>query len=562
MDLKRIIILIPIAILAYLMVMQWNKDYHQPNDSQQNSTVAQQQANKAASTGNGPQVPGSDNQSSANGDATQGSLDNASNGSGASSLIDVNTNVLQLHINPEGGDIVYAALPKQTKSLDSKAPFVLLDNSKSLDYIARSGIQLGGKSDQLHFSADQTDYTLSPDQKQLVVNLHTSVNGIQVTKRFTLTRGSYAVRVDYLLNNQSNAPINAQFVGELARDQSPDPTESHGMGAHSYLGAAFSTPDSRYQKVSFDDIRDHDFHNMTANGGWVSIIQQYFVSAWVPNAKQSNLYYGRVDNASRTVAGFAGPQQQIAAGSTGTLGATLYVGPKYRDQLLATAPNLQLTIDYGWLWFLSTPLFWLLSKIHSLIGNWGWSIILLTCVVKLILLPLSAKGYKSMAKMRKMGPEIQRIRETYGDDRQKVSQEMMKFYQKEKINPIGGCLPMVIQMPVFIALYWMLRESVELRHAPFMLWIHDLSTIDPYFILPIIMGASMFLQQQLNPTPPDPTQAKVMKMLPIIFTIFFMWFPAGLVLYWITNNVLSMAQQYFITKQIEKGDARKAVKKA
>lgn len=557
MDFKRIIILIPLAVLAYLMVVQWNKDYHQ-NAASQTPAVAEQHSDASQPTDEGPQAPNAAN-------SAQNALDNtaaSSSAPDAGSLIDVNTDVLDMHINPHGGDIVYVSLPKQTQSLNSKEPFVLLDNSKSLDYIARSGLQLKGHPGQMLFTADQSSYTLSPDQKQLVVDLHATVDGIHITKRFTLDRDSYAVKVDYLIDNQSSATVNAQFVGELARDQSNDPTTSHGMGSHSYLGAAFSTPDSRYEKVGFDKIRKHQFDNVSAQGGWVAIIQQYFVSAWVPEGNQKNLYYGRIDNQDRTVAGFAGAEQQINAGSNGNLGATLYVGPKYRSQLLATAPNLQLTVDYGWLWFLSTPLFWLLSKIHGLIGNWGWSIVLLTCIVKIVLLPLSAKAYKSMAKMRKMGPQMQRIRESYGDDRQKMSQEMMKFYQKEKINPIGGCLPMVIQMPVFIALYWMLSESVELRHAPFMLWIHDLSAMDPFFILPIIMGASMFLQQQLNPAPPDPTQAKMMKMLPIIFTFFFMWFPAGLVVYWITNNVLSMAQQYLITKQIEKSDAKHEVKPA
>jgi YidC/Oxa1 family membrane protein insertase len=248
---------------------------------------------------------------------------------------------------------------------------------------------------------------------------------------------------------------------------------------------------------------------------------------------------------------FAGPTSSIAADGEATLGATLYMGPKVQDHLEEVAPNLRLTVDYGWLWFIANPLFWLLDKIHDLVGNWGWSIVLLTVLVKTVLFPLSAKAYKSMGRMRKLGPEMQRLKEMYGDDRQKMSQEMMKFYQKEKINPLGGCLPIVIQMPVFIALYWMLLESVELRHAPFIFWIQDLSVKDPYFILPILMGISMFVQQTLNPTPPDPMQAKIMKMLPIIFTFFFLWFPAGLVIYWVVNNIISVAQQYYITRKIE-----------
>ncbi|MEE3215411.1 MAG: membrane protein insertase YidC, partial [Pseudomonadota bacterium] len=294
-----------------------------------------------------------------------------------------------------------------------------------------------------------------------------------------------------------------------------------------------------------------NFQNREVEGGWVAIIQHYFTSAWVPPQQQDNLFYAATDSQDRNVAAFAGQSQTLEPGAEASLGATLYMGPKVQERLEAVAPNLELTVDFGWLWFIANPLFWLLDHIHSLIGNWGWSIVILTIMVKAALWPLSAKAYKSMARMRKLGPEMQRLKERFGDDRQKMSQEMMKFYQKEKINPLGGCLPILIQMPVFIALYWMLLESVELRHAPFMLWIQDLSVKDPYFVLPILMGASMFVQQLLNPTPPDPMQAKIMKMLPIVFTFFFLWFPAGLVIYWVCNNCISIVQQYVITRKIE-----------
>jgi YidC/Oxa1 family membrane protein insertase len=324
------------------------------------------------------------------------------------------------------------------------------------------------------------------------------------------------------------------------------------MGMNSYLGAAYSTPEARYEKIDFDTIQKRNFENREAQGGWIAIIQHYFVSAWAPPQNQQNLYYVTTDSRDRNVVAFAGPTSSVAPEGEATLSATLYMGPKVQDYLEQVAPNLKLTVDYGWLWFIANPLFWLLDKIHDIVGNWGWSIVLLTVLVKLVLFPLSAKAYKSMARMRKLGPEMQRLKEMYGDDRQKMSQEMMKFYQKEKINPLGGCLPILVQMPVFIALYWMLLESVELRHAPFIFWIQDLSVKDPYFILPILMGISMFVQQMLNPTPPDPMQAKIMKMLPIIFTFFFLWFPAGLVIYWVVNNIISVAQQYFITRSIEK----------
>jgi YidC/Oxa1 family membrane protein insertase len=319
----------------------------------------------------------------------------------------------------------------------------------------------------------------------------------------------------------------------------------------SFLGAAYSSPDNHYEKIDFDDIQEGAFKNRDVQGGWVAMIQHYFTSAWAPQQQQQNLYYATTDSRGRNVAAFAGPTQRLEPGSEAELNATLYAGPKIQERLEDVAPYLELTVDFGWLWFLANPLFWLLDKIHDVLGNWGWSIVVLTIFVKIVLFPLSATAYKSMAKMRKLGPEMQRIKEQYGDDRQKMSQEMMKFYQKEKINPLGGCLPILIQMPIFIALYWMLMESVELRHAPFILWIDDLSTKDPYFVLPILMGISMFVQQQLNPTPPDPMQAKIMKMLPIIFTFFFLWFPAGLVIYWIVNNTISIIQQWIITRKIE-----------
>ncbi|OHV08915.1 membrane protein insertase YidC [Kushneria phosphatilytica] len=552
MDLKRLFFIIPLAVLAYLMVIQWNQDYHgqqQPTDtpafSEQSSDASPSEQSLDAPDSSADRATQPDGQSMA------GSSDSATQ-QGNSPLVSVTTDVLRVRIDPRGGDIVYAALPKHKQQLHGDQPFVLLSDDKRRSYIARSGLQLGNHSGRVELHADQQQYTLGKDQKSLTVDLHGSVNGVDIIKRFTFDRNSYAVKVSYLLDNESQSPVSARFIGQLARDSSPDPTSGAGVGMHSYLGAAFSTPEDHYQKVDFDDIKNGNFANKDARGGWVAMIQHYFTTAWVPGSDQQNLYYADTDKQGRNVAAFASPTRDIAPGNTGELSATLYMGPKVQERLEEVAPNLNLTVDFGWLWFLATPLFWLLKHIHALIGNWGWSIILLTCLVKAALFPLSAKAYKSMARMRKLGPEMKRIKEQHGDDRQKMSQEMMKFYQQEKINPLGGCLPMVIQMPVFIALYWMLMESVELRHAPFILWIHDLSAQDPYFILPIIMGLSMFAQQLLNPTPPDPTQAKIMKMLPIIFTFFFLWFPAGLVLYWITNNCLSIAQQYFVTRRIER----------
>ena len=317
-----------------------------------------------------------------------------------------------------------------------------------------------------------------------------------------------------------------------------------------YLGAALTTSEERYQKVSFDDLEEGKFKSVE-EGGWAAILQHYFVSAWIPAQDQQHTYNGRYVKGNY-IFGFYDNSVSVAPGETATMGAQLYTGPKIQERLEEIAPNLNLVIDYGILWWVAQPLFWLLDNIHDFVGNWGVAIILLTVLIKLVFFKLSAMSYRSMANMRKVAPKMAEIKERYGDNREKLGQEMMKLYKTEKINPLSGCLPILVQMPVFIALYWVLMESVELRQAPFFLWIEDLSIKDPLFILPLLMGASMFIQFKLNPTPPDPMQARVMQLMPVIFTVFFLWFPAGLVLYWVVNNVLSIAQQYVITKQIEK----------
>jgi len=560
MDVKRLLLVIPLAVLAYLLVIQWNADYGQNNVAQRAPTSASQNGSSNDAAEEGLSAPSS----AGNGSVSQGAANMPGKKAQTSSehMVRVRTDVLDLHIDAQGGDVIYAALPKYKAALNSEQPFVLLSDNQRRSYVAKSGLQLGSHDGRITYTPSKTQYSLDKGQDVLTVDLKANIDGVDIIKRFTFDRGRYAVKVQYLVANQSQTPVSARFIGQLARDNSPDPSQGGGpMSMKSFLGATFSTQESNYEKISFEDIREDGFKNVTSEGGWVAMIQHYFTSAWVPRNDQKNLYYTSIDSRDRNVAAFAGPTRSITPGDQATLAATLYVGPKIQDRLEAIAPNLELTVDFGWLWFIANPLFWLLAKIHSLIGNWGWSIVLLTVVVKIVLFPLSAKAYKSMAKMRKMGPEMKRIKEQYGDDRQKMSQEMMKFYQKEKINPLGGCLPIVVQMPVFIALYWMLLESVELRHAPFMLWINDLSAQDPYFILPIIMGASMFVQQLLNPTPPDPMQAKIMKMLPVIFTFFFLWFPAGLVIYWICNNVISILQQWIITRKIESdGETGKASK--
>jgi YidC/Oxa1 family membrane protein insertase len=323
------------------------------------------------------------------------------------------------------------------------------------------------------------------------------------------------------------------------------------MGPQPYLGGALTTSEDRYAKIEFDDL-DEEPYRMSVEGGWVAFLQHYFLSAWVAEPETTNNYYGQKRSDGNYVFGYTGPLRTIAAGGRGEWKTQFYAGPKDQKQLELIAPNLNMTVDYGFLWWIATPLFYVLDWFHGYVNNWGFAIILLTVLVKLILFPLSAAAYKSMANMRRVAPKMKRLQERHADDRQKLSQEMMALYKKEKVNPLGGCLPMLLPMPIFIALYWVLFESVELRQAPFLLWINDLAAMDPFFILPLLMGGSMYLTQLMSPAVGDPMQVKMMKMMPIMFTVLFLFFPAGLVLYWLVNNVLGVAQQYYVIRKSER----------
>ena len=391
---------------------------------------------------------------------------------------------------------------------------------------------------------------LESGQDELKVDLQLQQDGVAITKSFVFRRSDYLVDLVYHIDNQTSGSWAAGLFGQIKRDSQSVATDS-GMGVQPFLGAALTTVEENYKKLDFDDIADKPLKE-TKEGGWIAMVQHYFISAWVPDQTVSNTFNLRkLGNADLYTLGFTSPQKVIPAGSQGDIKAAFYVGPKDQYRLEEISPYLDLTVDYGWLWWIAKPLFWVMYQLHSFLGNWGWSIICLTILIKAAFFRLSATSYKSMANMRRLQPEMARLKDLYGDDRQKMSQETMALYKKEKVNPMGGCLPILVQMPVFISLYWVLLESVELRHAPWILWITDMSVKDPFFILPLLMGASMFIQQKLNPTPPDPTQAKVMQIMPIAFTFFFMFFPAGLVLYWTVNNILSIAQQYVITKKIE-----------
>ena len=559
MDIKRTILIVALAIVTYVGVLKWNQDYGQ---------AALPTQNVAAST-TGPAIPdtaaGTNASASADVPSASGDVTAPIETPVATSkdLIQVKTDVLNLEIDPVGGDVVQLRLPLYPRRQDHPdVPFQLFDNGGERIFLAQSGLTGVNGPDARPagrpvYSTAQKSYQLVDGQDQLVVDLKFTDNGVNYIKRFTFKRGLYDLVVSYVIDNQSAQPWSGNMFAQLKRDNSSDPSSTTATGTATYLGAALWTPSEPYKKVSMKDI-DKGSIKETVQGGWVAWLQHYFVTAWIPDKNNSNAVTTRKDSQGNYIIGFTGPALTVAPGAKGEATATLYAGPKSQAVLKELSPGLELTVDYGILWFIAQPIFWLLQHIHAIVGNWGWSIIFLTMLIKGLFFPLSAASYKSMARMRAVAPKLAILKEQHGDDRQKMSQAMMELYKKEKINPLGGCLPILVQMPVFLSLYWVLLESVEMRQAPWLLWITDLSIKDPFFILPIIMGATMFIQQRLNPTPPDPMQAKVMKMMPIVFTFFFLWFPAGLVLYWVTNNTLSIAQQWYITRGIEKAAANKA----
>jgi YidC/Oxa1 family membrane protein insertase len=553
MDIKRTILIVALAVVSYVMVLKWNQDYGQAALPTQNVAASSTTAPALPDTASGNNASNSADVPSAN---TDTSTPTETPVAASKDLIHVKTDVLDIAIDPQGGDIAQLRLPLYPRRQDHPdVPFQLFDNGNERTYLAQSGLTGVDGPDARStgrpvFSTDKKTYELAPGQDQVVVDLKFSENGVNYIKRFTLKRGLYDVQVSYLIDNESGKPWNGNLFAQLKRDASSDPSSSTATGTATYLGAALWTSSEPYKKVSMKDI-DKGQLKETVQGGWVAWLQHYFVTAWIPQKGDNNVVQTRKDSQGNYIIGFTGPTLTVEPGKTAETSATLYAGPKSQGVLKELSPGLELTVDYGILWFIAQPIFWLLQHIHSLVGNWGWSIIFLTMLIKGIFFPLSAASYKSMARMRAVAPKLAALKEQFGDDRQKMSQAMMELYKKEKINPLGGCLPILVQMPVFLSLYWVLLESVEMRQAPFMLWITDLSIKDPFFILPIIMGATMFIQQRLNPTPPDPMQAKVMKLMPIIFTFFFLWFPAGLVLYWVVNNCLSIAQQWYITRKVE-----------
>lgn len=575
MDLQRTLLIGAMVFLSFMLLTEWVnfKDERKVTASQETTRLINQDtptatpafpdaptiaadstaANSVASS-EIPTAPREDIPSLGSDTATATAPESSDN------IVLVNTDVFALAIDLRGGDIVELALPKHLAQQDNPDdPFVLLEQNEKLVYVAQSGligangIDAGGRA---QFKTNNTRFAMDENAQTLIVDLQWQGSGdVKVTKRFTFTRGDYLINVKYLIENNGTERWQGNLFGQIKRDSRlPPAAESAAMGMQPFLGFAITQPDDRFTKFDFDDVRDEPFKAQLP-GGWIAMIQHYFLSAWIPNPDQTHNYSARATSSGFNIGGFTTPALVLDPGNAGSLSANFYAGPKDQYRLKEISPYLELSVDYGWLWWIAQPLFWLLTKIHGLVGNWGVAIILLTVVIKAVFFRLSATSYKSMANMRRVQPKLVDIREQYADDKQKQSQAMMELYKKEKINPMGGCLPILVQMPVFIGLYWMLMESVELRHAPFILWIKDLSVMDPYFVLPLMMGASMYFMQKLNPPPPDPMQAKIMQWMPIVFTFFFLFFPAGLVLYWVVNNLLSMAQQYVITRQIEKAAA-------
>jgi len=559
MDSIKYLIFGGLAVVSYLLLLAWQEDYPQvpaTAPAQQPVLSVDQQAPQSDL----PTVSNTD--SSAADVPIVNSIPTAAI-SQTDTQITVRTDVLNVTLDRNGGDIVEVSLPEFKKNIDvENDPFVLLENNAQRLYVAKSGLVGRNGIDSTRRALYQTQaesYTLEQNADTLEVAMrHTDANGVAITKRFTFERGSYLVDITYEINNTTDAPFSANVFGQINRTNHPDPTATGGIGASSFLGFASTAADDPYSKNSFDDVDDGmEPYQMT--GGWIALSQHYFISAWIPAENATNTYSMRKNpqNSNEYIGGFTSAEFTVAPGQSGTQNVEFYAGPKDQYALKDISPNLDLTIDYGWLWFAASPIYWLLRQINSIVGNYGWSILLLTLTVKGIFYKLSATSYRSMANMRRVMPKMTQLKERYGDDRMKLQKATMELYQKEKINPFGGCLPMLVQMPVFIALYWVLMESVELRQAPFMLWIDDLSIMDPYFVLPLLMGASMYAQSLLSPAPADPMQAKIMRFMPVVMTIFFLWFPAGLVLYWLANSVLGIAQQYYITKKIEKEYAAK-----
>lgn len=540
MDYKRITLYVLWGFVALMLFNAWQKDYPpKPLPVTQTQNTTQSAASSQGQTTASTQTVTADTKTVAK-----------------DQQIFVHTDTLNVTIDEQTGRLLKASLPQYPKSLkDKNQEFVLLNQNPDSYYTAISGVT--GLKD-LQFKASKTNYTLAPGQNQLTVSLTANKNGLSIDKVFVFKRNSYAINTSYHIKNHSGKNWDGRYYMQIVRKAPAD--SSHLIGTKQFTGVATSSKSDPFDKFSWSDLDKDNGIQQNIQGGWLAFIQHYFLTAWIPN-NQQNFYYQSQNLGNDTYAvTLMGPSVSASNGEAIDFTSHFYVGPEIKQQLDKLAPHLSLTIDYGWLWMISALLFTILKAIHTFVGNWGVAIILLTVLIKLLFYKLSEKSYKSMAHMRDIQPKINALKEQYKNDRQAMGKATMQLYREEKVNPMGGCLPMIVQIPVFIALYYVLSESVQLRMADF-LWIHDLSIKDPYYILPILMGVSMFIQQRLSPPPADPTQAKVMMFLPVFFTIIFLNFPAGLTLYWLTNNTISVLQQWHVLRKHKMGHYKKKDKK-
>lgn len=562
MEQQRTLLLIALFVVMFLLWSAWQRDYVMPKQAPTTATQTSPQPTAAANkdhevpTAGDTPAPVTDHSSKVVVQQHQASMV-------SSQRIHVRTDFLDVELDSRGGDVRRVGLLKYPVSSKEKdKPLELMNDQPPHLFIAQDGF--AGKKPMKNgsltaapnqntlYQVSGTNYVLHNNQNEIVVPFTwTSPDGVKFIKRYRFNRSKYLIQVEHIIENPTGKEWQGNLYTQLQR--MPIPKADQPRFIHTYTGGVIYSDEHKYEKIDFDDMTKHNL-SRGIKGGWAAMIQHYFLGAWIPNDKQNFNYYTRVFDKDRYVIGMTSPTYKVEPGKTKTLESKLFVGPKLQTHLESIAPGLELTVDYGYLTFIAKPIFWLLRTIHSMVHNWGWSIIFLTLIIKLAFYKLSETSYKSMANMRRMQPRMKALKERFGDDRAQMNKALMDLYKKEKINPLGGCLPIVVQIPVFISLYWVLLESVELRQAPFMLWIQDMSSPDPYFILPIIMGVTMLIQQRLNPTPMDPIQAKLMMVLPFAFGIFFSFFPAGLVLYWVVNNTLSISQQWYITRVvIEKG---------
>ena len=560
MDNQRILLWAALGFLLLQVWSSWQQDYNPrmavPNtvDNQQPDATRSidQTGGQTSSENTGAIAPSDDLPAPVTSEQAAVVPDTTTDGAPAGEEITVTTDTFRVAISSKGGDINSVRLLQYPTSLETPDdPFVLMNNTEEEYFVAQSGLQSSGGSAPDHhavFSVEQTEYNLG-DQAELRVPLvWESEDGITVTKTYIFKRDRYLIDLEYDIRNNSGTELNFNQYRQLRRKPvTDDETQSF---IYTFIGGVVSTDQDPYTKVKFDDFDDAS-HQQSTVGGWAAIIEHYFLGAWIPGQEENNKVYTKtLSSPQRYIIGLQSDPIQVADGAAGKMQSGFFVGPKIQDRMKAVAPNLELTVDYGFLSVIAKPIFWLLQKIHSLVGNWGWAIVGVTMCIKAIFYKLSEASYRSMARMRKLQPQLAALKERHGDDRAQMGQATMDLYKKEKVNPLGGCLPILVQIPVFISLYWVLLESVELRQAPWILWIKDLSLLDKFYVLPLIMGITMFIQQKLNPAPVDPIQAKVFMAMPFIFTVFFAFFPAGLVLYWVVNNTLSIAQQYYITRHV------------